>query len=196
MANNPTMSLFRTRRSVKTADMDINRAVPRALLTELLEDAHRAPTHGLTQPWRFHVFTGDSRARLGDGLQDLFDRLTPPGAHNADKRAKLAATPRLAPVAVAVACRLEPGGKIPEIEEIAATSCAVQNLLLSAHAHGLGAYWSTPPVACTPEFAVWLGLDAACRGLGVVYLGYPRGNPTTAQSPRNPLDAHVVFLDR
>lgn len=173
--------------------MDSAREVPRELLTEILADAHRAPTHGLTQPWRFHVFTGAGRARLAAGLQALYDRVTPAGARNEEKCSKLGATPLLAPAVIAVIYRVEAGGKIPEIEEVAATSCAVENLLLSAHSRGLGAYWSTPPVAMSAEFAAWLGLDASHRALGLVYLGYPQAGKSPALSPRNPLEGHVVF---
>lgn len=189
------MSIFRTRRSVKPAAMDVSREVPREVLTEILEDAHRAPTHGLTQPWRFQVFTGAARARLGDGLQSLYDAATPAATRNEDKRAKLGTAPRLAPVVIAVAMRVEPDGKIPEIEEIAATSCAVQNLMLSAHEKGIGSYWSTPPVAMTAEFAAWLGLDAHCRGFGLVYAGYVREGVNPPLSPRKPLMENVLFRD-
>lgn len=173
--------------------MDGGRDVSRAVLLDLLGDAHRAPTHGLTQPWRFRVFTGAGRARLGAGLQELYDRLTPAEQRKADKRAKLGATPLLAPAVIAVAARVDPAGKIPEIEEIAATACAVQNLLLSAHEKQLGGYWSTPPVAMSGEFAAWLGLDGSHRMLGLVYVGYPLEGKTCSLSPRNPLVEHVVF---
>ncbi|MBC8040095.1 MAG: nitroreductase [Opitutaceae bacterium] len=187
------MSIFRTRRSIKPAAMDVSRELSREVLTEILEDAHRAPTHGLTQPWRFQVFTGAARARLGDGLQALYDAATPAASRNEDKRAKLGATPRLSPVVIAVAMRVEPNGKIPEIEEIAATACAVENLMLSAHEKGIGSYWSTPPVAMTAEFAAWLGLDASCRGLGLVYAGYPLAGELPPLSPRVPVATRVVF---
>ena len=175
--------------------MDLQRDVSRDVLLEILEDAHAAPTHGLTQPWRFHVFVGAARGRLADGLQALYDRTTPVEKHNADKRAKLGNTPRLAPVVIAVAARVEPNGKIPEIEEIAATACAVENLMLSAHSRGLGSYWSTPPVAMTREFAAWLGLDDSHRTLGLIYLGYPAAGKSPAPSARHPLAEHVVFND-
>jgi nitroreductase len=187
------MSLFSTRRSLKPAAMDTARAVSRDLLLEILADAHRAPTHGLTQPWRFQVFTGPSRERLAEALPELYDRTTPEAARQADKRAKLGSAPRLAPVAIAVAARVEPQGKIPEIEEIAATACAVQNLMLSAHAHGIGSFWSTPPVVMSAEFASWLGLDATHRALGLVYLGYAQAGMAPAETPRHPLENHVVF---
>lgn len=46
------------------------REIPREVLAALLEDAHWAPTHGLTQPWRFHLFAKPKAlAQLADGLQ-------------------------------------------------------------------------------------------------------------------------------
>lgn len=187
------MSIFTERSTLKPAAMDGGREVSREVLNEILADAHRAPTHGLTQPWRFHVFTGAARARLADGLQAIYDAITPEAARSDDKRAKLGASPRQAPAAVVVAARVEPGGKIPAIEEIAATACAVENLMLSACGKGVGSFWSTPPAAMSAEFAAWLGLDAAHVMLGVVYLGYARPEEKAPTSPRVPLAERVVF---
>jgi nitroreductase len=183
---------YRTRRTIKPAQMDGSRTVDGATLRDILEDAHWAPTHGLTQPWRFHVFTGAARGRLADGLEGLYDNLTTVANRREDKRAKMRTNAMAAPVAIAVVARIEPGGKISELDEIAATSCAVQNLLLSAHQRGLGSFWSTPPVACTPEFANWLGLDATHRCLGIVYLGYPLSGVSPV-STRLPLEERVIF---
>ncbi len=188
------MSIYRTRRSIKPLAMDPQREVSRELVMALLEDAHWAPTHGLTQPWRFQVFaTPAARARLADGLLSIYDATTPAAKRDEQKRAKLAAAPRHAPVVIAVAARVEPGGKIPEWEEVAAVSCAAQNLMLSAHEHGLGSYWSTPPAACCVEFARWLGLDETHRMLGLVYLGWPADGQPTPQSVRAPLAERVTW---
>jgi nitroreductase len=81
------------------------------------------------------------------------------------------------------------------LDELAATCCAVQNLMLSAHQRGLGSFWSTPPVAVSPEFAAWLGLGAGHRSLGLVYLGYPVAGVSPV-SARLPLAERVVFHDR
>jgi nitroreductase len=183
---------YRTRRTIKPHQMDRTRDVPAELLREILEDAHWAPTHGMTQPWRFHVFTGPARERLADGLQALYDRLTPAEGRKEDKWEKLRTNALAAPVAIAVAARVEPGGKITEIEEIAATCCAVENLLLSAHQRGLGSFWASPPVSYSGAFVEWLGLDANHRALGLIYLGYPAPG-TKAVSSRVPLSERVVF---
>jgi nitroreductase len=183
---------YRTRRTIKPAQMDGGRAVTRAVLVEILEDAHWAPTHGLTQPWRFHVHTGEGRRRLADALQALYDQTTPAAEVRPEKRAKLRDGPLQAPVVIAVAARTESGGKITAVDELCAAACAVQNLLLSAHQRGLGSFWSTAPVSCSREFTTWLGLDSTHISLGVVYLGYPREG-TAAQSSRVPLAERVSF---
>ncbi len=183
---------YRTRRTIKPALMDGSREIAHELLVEILEDAHWAPTHGLTQPWRFHVFVGGGRVRLADALQSIYDHATPEGDVRPEKRAKLRDTLVQAPVCIAVAALTESGGKISRMDELCATACAVQNLLLSAHQRGVGAFWSTPPVACREEFAIWLGLDSRHTPMGLVYLGYPKEG-IAPRSTRVPLEERVTF---
>ena len=183
------MLILRSRRSVKPAAMDPARELSREIVAALLEDAQWAPTHGMNQPWRFHVFlTPPARARLADGLASIYDATTPTAKRDEDKRAKLGVGPRRAAAVVALAARVEPNGKIPEWEEMAAVACAAQNLMLSAHDRRLGSYWSSPPVAASPEFVRWLGLDAAMhRARGLIYLGWPLPGQLAPQSVRAPL---------
>jgi nitroreductase len=184
---------YRTRRTIKPALMDGTRDVAHDLLVEILVDAHWAPTHGLTQPWRFHVFTGAARVRLADSLQSLYDNTTPEAEFRTEKRSKLRDGPLQAPVCIAVSALTESGGNISRLDELCATACAVQNLLLSAHQRGVGSFWSTPPVACHSEFTKWLGLDSRHTSMGLVYLGYPREG-VAPKSVRVPLKERVTFL--
>jgi nitroreductase len=183
---------YRSRRTIKPNQMDETKDLAGDVLREILEDAIWAPTHGLTQPWRFHVFSAGARVRLAEGLETLYDLLTKPSERRDDKRAKLRASVLGAAVTVTVAARVEPGGRITELDEIAATSCAVQNMLLSAHQRGLGSFWATPPVSCTPQFAEWLGLGADHRCMGLVYIGHAREGADPVSS-RLPLAERVVF---
>jgi nitroreductase len=188
------MSVFRTRRTIKPIAMDPEREIPRPLLEELLEDAIWAPTHGLTQPWRFHVFdTRESRGHLAEALVGIYEASTPEGQRDSGKRAKLDLGPRRAPVVIALLARVVPGGKIQEWEEIAATSCAAQNLMLAAREKGIGSFWSSPPAACSPEFATWLGAEAQDRPLGLIYLGWTLADAPPATSVRAPLAERVVW---
>ncbi|MBK8192225.1 MAG: nitroreductase family protein [Lewinellaceae bacterium] len=51
-----------------------------ALIEQLLENANWAPTHRLTEPWRFQVFhSPESRAALGDYLAGYYQHYTLPG---------------------------------------------------------------------------------------------------------------------
>lgn len=188
----PSPFPYRTRRTIKPNLMDSSRGIAHELLVEMLEDAHWAPTHGLTQPWRFNVFTGGARARLAEALQLLYDRTTPEGEVQPQKRAKLRDSLLQAPVCVAVSALTESGGKISKSDEICATACAVQNLMLSAHQRGIGSFWSTSPVSCHEEFTAWLGLDARHTSLGLVYLGFPKDGVSPG-STRVPLGERVSF---
>ena len=67
--------------------------------------------------------------------------------------------------------------KIPEIEEIAATSAAIQNLLLGASANGLAGFWSTGGMTHHPAMKAHLGLQDEDRILGILYLGYTDAPP-------------------
>lgn len=188
------MSIFRTRRTLKPIAMDPAREIPRPLLEEMLGDAIWAPTHGLTQPWRFHVFdTLEARDRLAEALVGIYDAATPEAQRDSGKRAKLADGPRRAPVVIALLARVVPGGKIQEWEEIAAASCAAQNLMLSATEKGIGSFWSSPPAACGPDFAAWLGAGTNDRPLGLIYLGWPIAGSPTPTSIRAPLSERVVW---
>ena len=183
---------YRTRRTVKPNMLDSGREVDRALLLEILEDANWAPTHGVTQPWRFHVFIGDARRALGETLMSIYDRITPCDEVRQEKRAKLYSNCEQAPVIIAVAARIEPNGRISTLDELCATACAVQNLLLSSHQRGLGCFWSTAAVGCCQEFLTRLGLDSTHHALGLVYLGYPKEG-AIANSTRIPLMERVIF---
>jgi len=188
------MSIYRTRRSIKPVAMDSQREVSRELVMSLLEDAHWAPTHALNQPWRFQVFaTLAARTRLGEGLQTVYDEITPTEKRIEEKRAKLAVNPQHAPVVIALGAHVVPGGKVPEWEEIAAVSCAVQNLMLSAHDQCLGTYWSSPPVASSSKFARWLGLDETHRMMGLIYIGWPQEGQSPPQSKRSDLLDRVTW---
>lgn len=179
--------LIRARRSLKPALMDPDRPVPRRLVENLLENALRAPTHGLTEPWFFHVFASPAaRARLAAELQALYRDRTPEDAFRPEKFQKLGTVPKIAPVVVVLGMVRQASGKIPEIEEVEAVACAVQNLHLSAEAAGLGGFWSSPPVLYQPEAVARLGLAPADRCLGLFYLGWPGSEARETPPPPTP----------
>ncbi|MCB1087473.1 MAG: nitroreductase family protein, partial [Verrucomicrobiae bacterium] len=101
-----------------------------------------------------------------------------------DKLEKLGSQPLQAPVVIAIGMKRQPGAKIPEIEEIEAVACAVQNMHLTASAIGLAGAWLTPPIVYSDEMRDWLGLEPGDLCLGLFYLGWPKSEewPETARS--------------
>jgi len=185
--------LIRRRRSIKPVDMDSGREVDRMLLVELIENATWAPNHGLTEPWKFHVFQGASRADLVTILQQTYREITPPAEFREDKLKKMGENPLLAPVVIACVMERNGGSKIPEIEEIEALACAVQNLQLSATAAGLGCYWSSPPLLEAALFREWLGLRSEDRCMGLIYLGWPKASLNWPRSVRQPVENRIAW---
>ncbi len=185
--------LIRHRRSIKPVDMDSTRSIDPYLLTELIENATWAPNHGMTEPWKFHIFSGDSRQRLAEGLRSLYQETTPAVEFREDKFKKMGENPLLAPVIIACVMERKGGAKIPELEEIEAVSCALQNLMLSATAAGLGSFWSSPPLLDSSEFQKWLALQGEARCLGLMYLGWPRANLNWPRSARQAVTTKITW---
>lgn len=186
-------ALIRRRRSIKPQAMDQRPVDPRHLAA-ILENANWAPTHGMTEPWRFFVFTGAGRERLADFCQSLYRRLTPDDAFRQDKFDKLRTQPLLAPVVVAIAMKRQEIEKIPEIEEVEAVACSVHNMHLTASALGMAAFWSTPPLVYNDEMRQWLGLsDPRDKCLGLFYLGWPASD-TWPESQRGDFSGKVVHI--
>ena len=175
---------IRSRRSVSRMAPD---PIPRETVQRLLDAAVLAPNHYQTQPWRFVVLTGAARATLGAAQEAALRRLLPdpnsPAA--AADLAKERAKPLRSPVVIVAAAEPQTGPKIEWIEEIAAASAAVQNLLLAAQAEGLASIWRTGATAYAPEVKAALGLSETAQVLGFLYLGYPDvAQPPAPRAPR------------
>lgn len=150
-----------------------SRKVHKEIVEHLLNNATWAPTHGNTQPWRFKVYMGESRSKLSDKLGELYKKLTTKELFKDEKFEKIIARPFLSSVSIVIC--MERGGneKIPEIEEVEAVACAVQNICLTATAYGIGSFWSSPKVIYDNEMNTFLKLKEKDKCLGILYLGYP-----------------------
>lgn len=166
---------------------------PEALIRTMLEAATWAPTHFMTEPWRFFVMRGDARRRLGEVMGDVCAEREDDAVKAEAARERMAAKPLRAPYVIAVAAEPDQREKVFEIEEIAATAAAVQNMLLAAEALGLGAIWRTGWVTYTPQLRTFLGLSDQATVLGFVYVGYV-ASPAEVR-PRKPVDAVTHWLD-
>ncbi len=164
--------LIHDRRTIQPKDYTA-REVQRDIIERVVQNAVWAPNHGMTQPWRFTVFTGDARQRLSTFLGEEYTRFTPPEKFLPKKFANHTERPLQSTVAIALGMARDPKEKISELEEMFAMACAVQNMYLTCTAYGLGAFWSTGAATTSEAMVRFLGLSEKDRCLGVFYMGYP-----------------------
>ncbi|MGG3621998.1 nitroreductase [Bacillus gobiensis] len=167
---------IKNRRSIGKVKQD---EVPKALIEKILDAAVWAPNHFRTEPWRFFVLQGEGRLQLGDVLADIVkdtmdDPETEENKVRLDKNRK---NPLRAPVVIAVGVEPSDNPKVIVQEEFAAVHAAVQNMLLSAHAEGLGAVWRTGDICYHKKVAEFFGLPDNGQVVGFIYLGYPDIDP-------------------
>jgi len=88
-----------------------------------------------------------------------------------------------APLVIAVISTTNPEHKIPEWEQILSSGAACQNMLTSALSMGYAAQWITEWYAYNDDVKAALGLDAADRIAGFLYLGTRTEDPTDRARP-------------
>ena len=91
--------------------------------------------------------------------------------------------PLRAPVVIAIGVDKPGQPKVLEIENVCAAAAATQNLLLAAHAMGLGAKWRTSEWARDPMVKEFLGFETDQHIIGFIYLGYPEFVPEPVTRP-------------
>jgi nitroreductase len=162
--------LIRSRRAIFPAMYQSGKAIPKEVILQILENANWAPTHKLTEPWRFKIFRGASLQKLSDFMGDYYKKNTPDESFSEMKYNKTIKKPLQSSCVIAICMQRDPNESIPEWEEIASVACAVQNMWLTATSYGIGAYWSSPKsIHSTAEL---LGLQDGQRCLGFFYMGY------------------------
>jgi len=166
------VKIIKERRSIFPASY-IKKEIPVEVINQILETANYAPTHKLTQPWRFVVIRKTGLARLGVELGRLYKALVTPQQFLQKKYDSFAEKTNQADCIIAINIQLS--GKIPEWEELAAVSCAVQNMALTAESLKVGAYWSSPPLI--DDLGDFLKLSANEKCIGLFYMGYHNEKP-------------------
>ncbi|HRP00749.1 MAG TPA: nitroreductase [Flavobacteriales bacterium] len=164
--------LTRYRRTIYPKDYT-DRAVHREIVERILTNGTWAPTHGMTQPWRFTVYTGEARQRLSDFLGEVYRSTTPPEKFMPRKFETITQRPLQSSVVIAIGLVRDPNGKINERDELLAVACAVQNMHLTCAAYGLGAFWATGGPMTGPAMRDHLGLGPNDQAMGLFYIGYP-----------------------
>lgn len=180
--------------------------VPNEILERVLQAAHKAPSVGHSQPWRFIVVTEaetrDQAARMADQ-----QRLRQAAAMEPDAGRRLLDLQlegiREAPLGVVVACdrRAVAAGVLGRATfpdaDVWSCACAIENLWLAARAEGLGLGWVT--LFDPDELSDLLGLPDGVVTLGWLCLGWPDERPPApgleraGWSRRQPLHEVVLY---
>ncbi|MFC5269856.1 nitroreductase family protein [Adhaeribacter terreus] len=181
--------IIKTRRTIKPNQFN-GRKIPDEQITQLLELADWAPTHAYTEPWRFKVFAGEKVQQFCLDHAELYKDNSDPENFQEAKYDKLLHMGNHASQIIIAMMRRGDNPKIPVLEEIAATSCAVQNLLLGATALGIASYWGSGGMAYQLPMKTYLNLREDDLVLGILYLGYT-DKPTPEGKRKTPLDEKI-----
>ena len=159
--------------------VDQTRAVPTEIVEQLCELATWAPNHKKTWPWRFALFTGDGRARLGEAMvADMVAADFGDEGKRLKTRTKYLRTP-----AVLVIGAAAHDNEMLDAENRDAVAAGVQNLLLGATTLGLASFWSTPALPGAPGVLELCGFDSTDRIVAVTYLGWASESVPAPQRP-------------
>ena len=180
MNNRPTFNIevvnkiIRNRRSQFIAQFKENDPVDDSIIAELLENANWAPTHKMTEPWRFMVFSGEGLNKLADFQSDLYkERSEKNGNFIEATYKKLKENPLKASHIIAIGMKRDQRANLPEMEEVAAVAMALQNMYLTASARGLAAYWGTGGPTFWPEAKPFFDLGEEDQLMGFFYVAKP-----------------------
>lgn len=164
--------------------------VPRDVLDRVFEIAIRAPSAHNRQPWRFVILSQlQDRQKLAMAMSDRLrlDRLRDgdsPDVVLADCDRSVNRISN-APLAILVCSTLNDMDHYPDDRRAAAehhmavqsTAMAMQNLLLGAHAEGLGASILCAPIFCPEVVRSSLHLGGEWEPQALITLGFPAGEP-------------------
>lgn len=167
--------LIKSRRSVFPKDYT-GEKVDDAIVLQMLENANWAPTHKLTEPWRFVVFTGEGLKKLAAFQAGCYKEVaTADGTFREERYQNLLTKPMECSHIIAVGMKRDEKKGVPEVEEIGAVFCAIENMYLTATAYGIGCYLSTGGVTNFEEAKEFFGLSKEDKLLGFLNIGVPKG---------------------
>jgi F420 biosynthesis protein FbiB-like protein len=192
--------LAQTRRSIRVFE---DRPVPEELLGDLLTIATWSPSAHNRQPWRFgvvveHALLERLASRMGQRLRaDLAADGVPEDLIAQDITRSYARITGAAALICLCMSMMDmdryPDDRRNEAERLMAVQSVAmvgQNLLLAAHAAGLGACWLCAPLFCPDVVQSVLDFPADWEPQAFITLGYPAQTPVRT---REPLETRVLW---
>lgn len=172
---NEVMNAILTRRSIRKFTAD---PIPKEVMNDIVEAALHAPSGKGMQTWQFTVITNkDVISRLTDAIAQVFGREGYTMYH---------------PTAIFMPSNIRDG--IWSKED---NACALENVFLAAHSHGVGSVWINQMQNICDNPAIRtildeLGVPANHVVFGMAALGYP-----APDAPIRPMKriGKVIYID-
>lgn len=158
--------IIEQRRSIFPKDYS-DTEISQEILDEILHSATLAPNHKRTKPWRFKTFRGEEKAKLALEMQSIYKSTQPETLFLEKKYNDIGFKINKADTVVSIVVNFS--GMVPEWEEIAAVSMAVQNMYLTCTANNIGCYWSSPKIVDHLKESLTIEENQKC--LGFLYMG-------------------------
>ncbi len=188
-------NFIQSRVSIFPKDFIEGELIERSIIENILENASWAPTHKFTEPWYFKVYSQKGKATLLKKCLEVYTSIF--GAEKAVfYEEKLQKKLDKSSHVLLICMKRDPKRSIPEWEEVASVSCAVQNLNLSLKSHNIGGYWSSPRFCPSAEMNASFQLDPEDQCLGFFFLGKVDPNrPEKSNRTRKPLDTFTEWIE-
>ena len=155
-------------------------------LADILQAGARAPDHGKLFPWRFIVFEGNGRERMGDILAEVMEAEGERDKQVEEERSRFLR----APLVIGVISHARELHKIPVWEQELSAGAVCQNILIAATACGFVANWLTEWYAFHPVVKEKMGLKPGERVAGFIYIG--KAKDELEERPRPEMDKIVT----
>lgn len=155
----------------------------------ILTAASRVPDHGKLAPWRFILYRGEARHRVGALLAARAGEREGP-LTDARRQQELERFSR-APLVIGVVSVPRDNPKIPQWEMFLSGGAAAMNLVLAANALGYGTNWITNWYSDDEEGRRILGLAPDERVVGFVHIGTFAGEAFERPRP----DVSTLYAD-
>ena len=185
--------LARSRRSVFPDQFDTTKKVDDNIIKEIISNAGWAPNHGKTEPWHFTIFSNDGLQKFAQFQSNLYKEDAGENFKDA-KYQKLLEQPLKASHIISIGMKRTTTKNIPEIEDIEAVSCAVQNIYLSVSAYGLGGYWTTGGITYLEQAKSFFGLEDQDKLLGFFYVAHIA--VPSAPGKRKPVEEIMTWVSQ
>lgn len=164
-----------------------------AIINRMLENANWAPTHKLTEPWRFVVYTGEGLGKLATLQAEFYKKVTTAdGTFKEERYQNLLKKPMQSSHIIVVGMKRDARKSVPEIEEAGAVFCAVQNMYLTATAYGVGGYLSTGGITYFEGAQALFGWGPEDKLIGFFHVGIPK--QPLRDGHRKPFTDKVIWI--